>query len=400
MGLSLQKENMKLGIVTFNSVINYGSALQAYAMQEGIAKSGVETEIIDYRPGMTSVAERIKNNWTRLFSVEKWKRFLKRKISAKKIYGVNEERAKRRAKKFQEFQEERFRLSARINVREDLKNIEKDFDAFVCGSDQIWNPTYIGHDMSYYLDFVSNDWKRFAYAPSIAVKEFPEEYAKEIKVQMQKFERISVREKESVEVVESLIGIKPDVVVDPTLLLTAEEWHKIEKAPVKEYIESPYIFCYFLGPNQEYCEYVNKLKELTGCKIVMVTCTELRVFENYGDVICEDIGPAEFVYLIHHADYVCTDSFHGTVFSIINQKRFFTFKRYKDASKSSENSRIYTLLEMVDCSQRLIEQAIDVEKIYMDEIDYSSITTKLSNYREQSEEYIRSEIGRIKKYSK
>lgn len=389
---------MKIGIITFHSVINYGSALQAYAMQEGIAKCGVETEIIDYRPGKISIADRVKNNWARLFSLAKWKRFLGSKINAKKIYYINDDRARRRTEKFFAFQEEIFRLSELIQNRSDLLKISNKYDAFACGSDQIWNPTYIGHDLSYFIDFVSNDNLKIAYAPSIAVSEFPAEYRDEIRNAISHFSRVSVRESESVDVVKKLTGRDATVVVDPTLLLDQADWERIEKAPSIEYTKEPYIFCYFLGPNPEYCGYVNKLKELTGLKIVLVTCTELKVFKNYGDIVCDDIGPSEFVYLIHHAEYVCTDSFHGTVFSIINQKNFFTFKRYNDVKKSNENSRIYTLLRMIDSEERLIECADSIKLIYNKQIDYDLVKSKITCCSEKSFKYLKEEIKRVMNY--
>lgn len=388
---------MKYGIVTFHSVINYGSALQAYAMQEGIAKCGVDTELIDYRPEMhvVSVTERIKNNWKRLLSVQKWKRFIGQKLFAKKTYYVDEERSKRRKIKFQEFQNENFRLSPLAQNKDELKTVEEYYDACVCGSDQVWNPTYIGHDMGYFLNFVSDDYKRIAYAPSIAVSVFPNEYRAEIEEQMKKFDRISVREKESVKVVEKLTGQSPTVVVDPTLLLEQSDWEKIERKPNENYMSEPYIFCYFLGPNSAYCDYVNRLKELTGLRVVVVTCTELKVFQHFGDITCDDIGPAEFVYLIHHAAYVCTDSFHGTVFSIINERKFFTFKRYSDKSISSENSRVYTLLDMIGHPERLIDDERQIENQYLIMPDYREIKQRIATCREASVQYLRDEIQRV-----
>lgn len=387
---------MKLGIITFHHVINYGSALQAYAMQEGIAKLGIDTEIIDYRPQIDSIFIRLRKNWKRLLDIEKWKRYLNRKIKAKKIYCNSSKYIEGRTKAFTEFHKKYFRLSSEITDRKLLKVIEKDYDAFVCGSDQIWNPTYIGHDMTYFLDFVSDDKKRCTYAPSIAVLEYPKEYEREIKEQMSRFQNISVREEESVEIVEKLTGKKPTVVVDPTLLLDAHEWHEVEKKPKKCYTEKPYIFCYFLGANKQYCEYVDYLKELTGLKIVLVTCTDMKVFENYGDMIGEDIGPSEFIYLIHHAEYVCTDSFHGTVFSIINERKFFTFRRYQNTSKSSENSRIYTLLNMIGHSERLVDSKMGIKELYQSKIDYDTVKRKIDICREESVKFLNHDLQRFK----
>lgn len=391
---------MRLGIITFHSIINYGSALQAYAMQEGIAKQGVDTELIDYRPELRtfSIHERIKNNWKHLFDTGKWKRFLASKKEMNTLFYTDEEKSKKRAESFKTFQNDFFRLSKLIIQREELKDLNSLYDGFVCGSDQIWNPKYIGHDMTYFLDFVPGA-KRIAYAPSIAVAEFPKEYRNEIKNEMNKFENISVRENESIEIVRALTGKDVTVVVDPTLLLTHSDWEKIERKPI-DFIESTdYIFCYFLGANEEYIQWVNHLKRLTGLPVVLVTCTELKVFKGYGDISYEAIGPSEFVFLIHHANYICTDSFHGTVFSIINNKKFFTFKRYKDESKTSENSRIYTLLELIGHQERLIRRVEEITTLYQTSLDYEPIQKKILERKRVAEQYLKQQIERIKEKS-
>lgn len=389
---------MKIGVITFHSVVNYGSALQAFAMQEGIAKCGVETELIDYRPEMkqTKFIERVFNNRRRLLSVNKWKRFITSKINSRKLYYINDDRSSRRAAKFTEFQNNNFRLSETVKSNEELRLLESQYDACVCGSDQVWNPTYIGHDTSYFLDFVSDDKKRIAYAPSIAVLSYPTEYEEDYASQMKRFIKISVREAESLNLVRQLTGIEAKIVVDPTLLLEREDWEKIEIAPSDAYIDEPYIFCYFLGANNEYCEYVNRLKALTGLKVLVVTCTELKLFKDFGDIVCDDIGPSEFIYLIHHADYICTDSFHGTVFSIINERPFFTFKRYQDRSKTSENSRVYTLLDMIEHKERLIENVDDINRLYKQKLDYINIKRNIRMKRIESVDFLNEEIRRVK----
>ena len=184
--------------------------------------------------------------------------------------------------------------------------------------------------------------------------------------------------------------------MDPTLLLERSDWEKIEKKPGGFDESAPYIFCYFLGANEEYIEYVDCLKKLTSLPIVLVTCTELKVFRDYGDIVYDGVGPGEFVHLVHHADYVCTDSFHGTVFSIIYGRRFFTFKRYKDESKASENSRVYTLLKMIGHLERMVESAADMRVQYQKRIDYTSIHERVAVCRYDSEVYLQNEIDRVR----
>ena len=385
--------------MTFHAIINYGSALQAYAMQEGIAKCGVKTEIIDYQPqGDASSKARLQKNWKKLFSIKKWKQYLTRRFITERKFYADPKRAARRAERFYAFQAENFRLSERITDNDNLACIQDRYDALVCGSDQIWNPTYVGHDLSYFLDFAGDDAKRIAYAPSIAVMELPAEYKNEMREQLDKFAQISVREAQSVSVVQKLTGRQAAVVVDPTLLLRWEDWQAIEKAPDIAYTKEPYIFCYFLGPNPEYRTFVDQLKQLTGRRIVNVSCVELKVFRDYGDVTCDDIGPSEFVYLIHHADYVCTDSFHGTVFSMIYERNFFTFKRYRDDRSASENSRIYTLLDMAGCPERLVGSREELERLYRTPPDHARIRDRIESRRRASVDYLQAELARVQNH--
>ena len=139
---------------------------------------------------------------------------------------------------------------------------------------------------------------------------------------------------------------------DPTLLLTKEEWQKIA-------VKDKYILCYFLGKSIEHRKFAEKLKQKTGYKIVSLNHADEYV--KYSDIFADetpyDIGPRQWINLIENAEYVCTDSFHGTIFSLINNKNFFTFERYNSKnSKISTNSRIYSLLETVQLKERLIKR--------------------------------------------
>ena len=187
--------------------------------------------------------------------------------------------------------------------------------------------------------------------------------------------------------IKELTGREVPTVVDPTILFTGEEWKEIitEKKVVEN---EKYIFCYFLGNNPEQRLEVEKLKKATGYKIVFIPHLDEFIESDikFGDKQLYNVGPEEFVNLIRNAEYVCTDSFHGSVFSILNHKKFVTFNRFKTTDRNSRNSRIDSLLQQTNLSERRYDGNL-VEQIVKD-IDYDKVESRLTKMREKSEDYL------------
>jgi hypothetical protein len=194
-----------------------------------------------------------------------------------------------------------------------------------------------------------------------------------------------VRENSGQKLVEQLSSNTAEVVVDPVLLLDGDEW--LEEIPNEKKYDEPYIFAYFLGTSAEYRKAVTEFAKKKGLKIVTSHHMDSynKVDENFGDYAPFDVGPAEFVNLIRNAEYVFTDSFHGSVFSMLYKKKFMVFNRYSDASISSKNSRIDSFCENYDLKDRRFGGNIDSVD---NEINYDAVLKKADEHRRQSKAFL------------
>ena len=159
-------------------------------------------------------------------------------------------------------------------------------------------------------------------------------------------------------------------------------------------LKQKYIFCYFLGNNSDQRDFAKKLSEKTGYKIVTLPHMDeiIKTDFEFGDYKLYNIGPSEFINLIKNAEYVCTDSFHGTAFSIMNHKLFFSFGRYANNSKQSTNSRIQSLLNSLKISNRLCNANDSIEDCIERKIDYSQVDESLEELRKYSRNYLTNAI--------
>lgn len=265
---------------------------------------------------------------------------------------------------------------------EALRRGSLNYAAVLVGSDQVWSPMslYTGF---YNLLFVDDSVPKLSYASSFGVSTLPSFQIRRTREYLERFTRIGVREVRGKEIVESISGKQATVVADPTLLLTREEWAE-EIRDCRTPSAEPYIFCYLLGTNAEARAAVRELKAATGLKVIAIRHLDEYVAEDesLGDEAPYDVSPDDFVKLISEAEYVCTDSFHCTVFSIIFHRRFMTFYRFRQGSRTSRNSRIDSLLGLLGLQQRLYTGNI-VEQIRQP-IDYERVDGTLRGFREQS----------------
>ncbi len=203
-------------------------------------------------------------------------------------------------------------------------------DAYICGSDQIWNPYYKKgyNDPGYFLNFVPKGKKRIAYAPSFGCDDIPLEAQKNLKYYLDQFDAVSVREQEGADIIEKYADMKVPVVADPTFLLTREEWKSIAKIPANT--PDKYILCYRFMKNEEMTECMNYLSKTLHLPIITLPLSRVALSDPYKKQF--EAGPEEFIGLIQNATLICTDSFHATAFSLIMNKPFYTFLD-KDAYK-------------------------------------------------------------------
>ena len=264
---------------------------------------------------------------------------------------------------------------------------------YIVGSDQLWLPVNVVGDY-YTLNFVPDNINKVSYSTSFGVSVVPKKYKQQYIKFLNRIDHLSVREKTGQRLVKELTGRDAELVCDPTLLLNKDEWLKLA-VPPKTHIDGDYIFCYFLGTNIAHRKFAERLKAMTGYKIVSINhCDEyVKYSEKFADYAPYDVGPREFLYLIRNAKYVLTDSFHGTVFSLVMNTPFFSFRRFK-ANKVSTNSRIDTLLEVVGLTERILRGDEDVREVTSLPIDFNNVNSELENYRQRSDAFLMSALDK------
>ena len=366
---------------------NYGTSLQGYAMLKKIQQLGYEVEVIHYVKQLSTI-QKIKfvanairaGEWKSIVARLTAKRTLKKYPQyaagiAKRTKAVNAYKAKKLLPLFHTY------------VGYDaLHKGSLNYDAVVVGSDQVWTPMSLPNKF-FNLLFVDDSVHKIAYASSFGVSEIPSFQRKETGLYLDRFYRIGVRQERGKEIVEELSHQKATVVADPTLLLTREEW-EAEISDARPNESEPYIFCYFLGTNQEARKAANQLRKQTGYKIITIRHMDEYVPEDeqFGDEAPYNVDPNDFVKYISKAAYVCTDSFHCTVFSILFHRQFMTFYRFAATNKTGRNSRIDSLFNILGLQDRLYIGNIS---IIGNPIAYDKVDKRLKGLRENSLEFLK-----------
>lgn len=380
----------KVAIVSCYFKKNYGSLLQAYATQKILDKLNIENETINIDENIDFKKGKKKFYKSQILNFP----FIKSKIGMIKLKldrKVNKKLNKNleiREKKFEEFRN-KFRLTKPFTTYEEISQQCENYSDVLVGSDQLWLPVNVVSDY-YTLNWVPNNINKVSYATSFGISSIPKKYYDKYRKFLSRIDFISVREKKACELVKDISGKDAELVCDPTLLLNKKEWLEIQEE--KPIVKGNYILCYFLGKNIEHRKFAEKLKERTGYKIVSINhCDEyVKYSDKFADEIPYNIGPGEFINLIRNAKYVCTDSFHGTVFSLINKVNFFTFERFAGKNiKMSTNSRIYSLLELVALEERLIKESNQLEKKINENINYDKVDDVIENFRQTSIEFLK-----------
>lgn len=322
---------MKFGIVTYHFVNNYGAALQTYALSQTITKlnDNEETKIVDYRHWFIRFTD-----FVRMFPITS-----NIKEIGTGITTFNQRVG--RVKKFDKFHNEEFNLTERYNTKGKLSKYPPNCDKFICGSDQIWNPILtMGVASPYYLGFAKNKEQKVSYAASFGISQVKGKHQKKMKKHFQDFKAISVREKEGVKLVDDIAGVEATQLIDPTFLLSKEEWSQLA---IKPKFEEPYILIYIMQKNDSVYDYARKIKQALGIKVVAISRYGYK--PDFVDEVCIDVGPKEFLGLFENATFVCTNSFHGLAFSLIFEKQFCVIP------STRFNSRIQNLIDLFEIKQ-------------------------------------------------
>lgn len=368
---------MNIGIITWFGGPNYGTNLQAISLQKYLRKVGYSVQIINYVPPRVgygkelSIWDRIAHQpqkYVNLYSKGKYKQELEQKNN-----------------KIQESLCKHCKFTAQITNDEEYVQICNDFDVLVFGSDQIWNPNW--YHPWYYADNPIIKAKRVSYAPSMGVTSLEPEIAEKIRHSLEVFSAVSIREIECVNLLEQCMGIRPETVLDPTFLLNREDWSQfIGKEQVAE---NEYVLSLFLTDNCCHWWAASKLAKKERIKHIVVPYSGFS-YLLHADVRA-DTGLEDLLSLIRGAKFVLTDSYHVTVFSLIFNKEFYVFARFKDADDFSQNSRVTNLLDSINLIERLIPYGSRTINL-MNPIDYGAVNHILEMEKKKSRQYLRNAL--------
>lgn len=366
---------------------NYGTSLVGYALLRKLQTLGFELEVINYKKRLSCLqkvlfiinairAGELKELLLRINS--------KRMIKRNPQYAVN---INERVKAVEAYKERK--LIPFFHDYEGFNALQKgseNYDVIVVGSDQVWTPMSLPNKF-FNLLFVNEKVRKVAYASSFGVYSIPSFQKKATGAYLDRFYSIGVREQRGKEIVESLSHNKATVVADPTLLLDAHEWgDEISNDSSKGYEipQGPYIFCYFLGTNTEGRNAAIELKKKTDYLIVTLRHMDeyYEPDEQFGDEYPYNVDPNCFLRLIKGASYVCTDSFHCTAFCIQFHKKFMTFYRFAQTSKTGRNSRIDSLFHIAGISpdHLFTGNIFNIEN----EIDWRQVDLRIAKLRNDS----------------
>lgn len=348
----------KIGIITIHSDLNYGAALQAYALNEFLRSKGYQAEIINYikipnhprvYPFPINIAYKLMN----LPRFLRYRKFLQFSVSSKKYK----------------------------TLEELMNNFHEPYDVLISGSDQVWNPTCGGFinklNPAYYLAFVSHDkYKKVAYASSVGSYIFKDDEIPYVKRWLDEYDHLSTREIAGSKQLECILKRNVKVVLDPTLLLKKEDWYKVTN---KINIKDNYVLVYYIDEIAECVEYARKIADKNGWKVAMMT----NAFKRFPgvDINIPFCGPSEFLYLFANAKYIVTNSFHGTAFAVNFNKDFIS------VIKRNSPQRAQTLLNNVGLPERLLININDVDKLPL-HINYDEPNKKLNELRQDSVSYL------------
>lgn len=266
------------------------------------------------------------------------------------------------------------------------------YDKVITCSDQLWSPSALGSGF-YNLMFVPQAVPKISWASSFGVSDIPWYQKRRTKKYLSRIEHITMRENRGAEIVKELTDRDVPVLMDPVFVFDKDEWNALVPPEKAEW--DNYIFCYFLGDNSEHRKAANELAAKTGMKIVTLRHLDRYVAEDesFGDIAPYDVDPKRFLNILRNASYICTDSFHGTAFSIIFEKKFVVFDRYSDRSANSKNSRIESVCSILGLKNRRYAGIEDITDRMLQEIDYISVTEAVVRYRQNTKRYLKESLG-------
>ena len=372
----------KIGIITILNVNNYGAELQAHALNKKLSLLGYDNEIINYLfyKNPEYIFQEKSKPIFKIKPIDKLKGFILSgldrysQLSNGKIAGVRLER-------FNEFHNKLSKVSSPIKSISELYTKELNYDTYIVGSDQVWNPNNQINIEPYFLTFAPDNKKKIAYAPSFGVGNIEVDKHNRYNILLNNIDVISCREESGVQLIKDITNREATHVLDPTLLLSRKEWEDI-LVPFEE--TEPYILLFIFNNSSYVTNFALDLQKKTGYKIIRICKNEMRVESDKKILNIRDAGPREFLGIYQKAAIVLTTSFHGSIFSLIFQKPFYTIT----PNSKNNNARQQSLLSMIGLEDRLIKEGDDFPNKGTIEIDFGPVQQIINNEKNKSIDYL------------
>lgn len=363
---------MKVGVVTFHNAHNYGASLQTWALQKVLKNLGTEPGVIHYHPDVID----------RLYVPPKQNTLKKKmKYVLKKKYRNRVKMQVHKSHKYRQFIADNFNLLGDYKTYEELLQANLGLDAYITGSDQVWNSDHTSGDPAYLLDFAENNAKKISYAASVGREYILPQYREQFEESLKSYTAISVREASTVPAIAALTDKPVNVVLDPTLLLNKADYEDLKK-PGR--FKEPYILVYMMEANKELIRFANRLSVAIGLPIIQRKPP--TVFKNeLGSYYTDHAG--EFLGEIEDAAYVLTNSFHATVFSLIYEKPFISMLHTSTGARTSD------LLKSVGLESHILYETAQFHDMNQFEIqDKESLRKRIKELQETSYEFLKNAL--------
>lgn len=375
----------KVGIITILKVNNYGAELQAFALHHKLLQLGFDNEVIDYlyytNPDHieTKGSQRIMD--VGLKNKMKWLGHRVVNYLSKLKGGTNV-----KTERFRDFHKKNTKLSTTFKTYEELYSADLPYEIYIVGSDQVWNPITHTSLNPYFLTFVKSGKKKISYGSSFGVTQVGKSNKDTYRKLLNNIDVLSCREQAGVDIIKQITDREAVRVLDPTLLLTAKEWENVASIEINS---APYILLYVLRLSPFMKDIVKMIHKATGHNVISIG-RKIEPFDEGIKIInAPDAGPAEFIGYFKNAASVITDSYHGSIFSIIFQKPFYTVI----PSRKSNNSRQINLMELLGLEDRLVRETDHVRLEEMHNINYQEVEQRLLKERQKSIKYLQAAIN-------
>lgn len=367
-------DRIRIGILTFHRAHNYGALFQAYALLSFLKKYFPETEIIDYWPLYHQDEYKLIPNWKRRTFVEKIKGIL--------VFLIGFQQIVKRRRGYLNFMKEYLRLPDKVRFPFAGSLTDSYYDVVIYGSDQIWRKMHFNNqhffDDVYWGYYPHNVGVRIAYAASMGDVNLTPDDLPYINQSLQNFRHIGIREHYLIDMLRQIRDVEFQQVVDPVFLLDKQHWDDLICNLTYKTPSEKYILFYHLTYSTNALQFVNKLSEATGYRIIEIRGRVIPYL--IGKRYFHGISPLQFLLLIKNSEMVVTNSFHGTAFSIMFEKDFYS------VIKSVENNRIRSLLNMLKLTNRIIDS--DRSMLPDEPINYSEVKAILLHYIQNSKQFI------------